>query len=119
MKPEGTSDTPPVIGAVTEAREVTPFDKCGIALVAFGMSPLVVGWILLFRREFEMGEFIAINILGLFSLTVIETFSIILLWGLGRLELPQKIVHWLGMATVGEVAGMLLIIIKYVFPNDS
>lgn len=115
MKREKREDPQAVIEAATSAREVTPFDKGAIALLAFGMLPLVVGWIFLFRRDFDMGEFIGINVLTVFVFAVVETFSIFFLWGLGRLDLPAKLVHWLGGATVGEVAGMLILIINSIF----
>jgi hypothetical protein len=87
-----------------------------LALLAFGAVPIVIGWIMLWiSPEITLERFIAFSVIGIFAFAVIETFSVILLWGLGRLELPASFVNWLGAATIGEVAGMLYIIIRAVF----
>jgi hypothetical protein len=109
-------DTAPSIAPLTAVRVVTRYERLGaMALLAFGMVPLIVAWWLLFRTDLDLRGFIAFNIIGIFCFAVIETFSIILLCGLGRLSLSENLVNWLGAATVGEVAGMVYLIVESVF----
>jgi hypothetical protein len=65
--------------------------------------------------QFQLDNFIALTFLGTYVFAVIETFAVILLWGLGRLSLPSTFVPWLGGATIGEIAGLLLLVVKKVF----
>jgi hypothetical protein len=87
-----------------------------LALLAFGMLPFLVAWFYSYvHKDMPFDQLITLNILAAFFFTVIETFSLILLRGFGRITVPDKFMHWLGGATVGQVAGMLLWIIKKVF----
>jgi hypothetical protein len=61
--------------------------------------------------------YLALAILTLFAFSVVATFGVIVADGLGRLKLPPALLNWLGGATVGEIAGMLYIIIKSNFSN--
>lgn len=85
----------------------------------FGTLPLIVGWLFLRQRQFNLQEFVAVSIFGIYAFAVIVTFAIILLWGFKRLELSEAFVKWLGGATVAEVAGMVLCVVKYLFPSGK
>ncbi len=89
--------------------------KSAVILILFGTVPLVVFWFHLWRNNSELREWVALNILGLYAFVVIETFSVILLWGFRRLSLPEKFVHWLGVTALGEVAGLAGYMVKKVF----
>lgn len=84
-----------------------------LALVLFGCLPLLGIWSMVRGRPLD--EIVALTLLGVFVFAVIETFAIIILQGMGHLDLPDKFLHWLGAATVGEVATMLLLIVKKLF----
>jgi hypothetical protein len=116
MQKEGADSTSPR-ESVVRADNVSGWEIAGaIGLLLFGVVPLVMGWIFLLKRTFDLQEYMAVTLLGIYAFAVIVTFAIILLWGFRRLELPDKFVSWLGGATVGEVAGMVLFIVKKVFP---
>ncbi len=103
--------------AIRRAENVSGWEIAGaIALLLFGVVPLVVGWLFLRQGTIELQTYMAVTLLGIYAFAVIVTFATILLWGFRRLELPDKFVSWLGAATVGEVAGMVLFIVRKVFP---
>lgn len=110
-------ETPKPIEVVKAARVVTGAEIwVGLILVLIGVIPLfMLIWAEHGKASFHSDEFIVSTLTGTFIFAVFETFAIILLWGLGRLELPEKFVHWLGGATVGEIATLLTIIVKQVF----
>ncbi|MFL6310536.1 MAG: hypothetical protein ACJ71W_00390 [Terriglobales bacterium] len=105
------------INVVKAARVVTGAEIwVALILVLIGVIPLfLLIWFLHNMTPFKADEFIVSTLTGTFIFAVFETFAIILLWGLGRLELPEKFVHWLGAATIGEIATLLTIIVKHVF----
>jgi len=59
--------------------------------------------------------FVVIVMTDLFVMATMCTFSIIILWGMKKLELDANFVKWLGAATVGEIAGMVTIAFKWLF----
>jgi hypothetical protein len=59
--------------------------------------------------------FVVFVMADLFVMATICTFSIIILWGMKKLDLDANFVKWLGAATVGEVAGMVTIAFKWLF----
>jgi hypothetical protein len=63
--------------------------------------------------------FIAITLMSLFVLTTTTTLAIIFLWGAGVLTFDKDFVHWLGGATVAEVAGILIIIVNFYFNGQN
>ena len=67
------------------------------------------------EAEIPLREHLAKWILRLFFGTVVATYVIIFFLGFGLMHLPSAFIHWLGAATVGEVAGLLGYIIKRVF----
>lgn len=116
MQRQGGEQVVSAIG-ITEAKDVSNWEIAGaVILLLFGTVPLIVGWLFLRQRPFDLQDYMAVTLLGIYAFAVIVTFAIILLWGFKRLELEAKFVNWLGAATVGEVAGMLLFIVKKVFP---
>lgn len=101
---------------VEDARVVTGAELfVGLGLVIFGLLPLLGIWIVLQKIPFQLDNFIALALVGTYIFAVIETFAIIILWGLGRLYLPPKFVPWLGGATIGEIAVLLTIVVKKLF----
>jgi hypothetical protein len=105
------------INAVQASRVVSGAEVwVALILVLIGVIPLFfLIWSLHNVTPFRADEFIILTLTGTFIFALFETFAIILLWGLGRLELPEKFVHWLGAATVGEIATFLTIVVKHVF----
>lgn len=85
-----------------------------LVLVLFGCLPLLGLWSMVRGRPLD--EIVALTLLGTFVFAVIETFAVMILTGMGHLDLPDKFLHWLGAATVGEVATMLLLVVKKLFP---
>lgn len=86
----------------------------GIGLLVFAAifpSAVILWW----GRPGALSDFVTLVILWIYMFAVISTFAIILLWGLGRLDLPAGFMKWLGGATVGEIAGLLLFALKHVF----
>ncbi len=60
---------------------------------------------------------LAIGIFVIFASTVAATYVLIFLWGFEKIKLPSAFAHWLGGATVGQTAGMLLLVLKDLFPG--
>jgi hypothetical protein len=57
-----------------------------------------------------------------FVVVTFLTMAIIFLQGFNKFcsfELPVSVLNWLGAATVGEVAGLLYIIAKAIFPKNK
>jgi hypothetical protein len=103
---------------VEQARVVTgPELLVGLGLVIFGFLPLLAIWIVVQKLTFQLENFIALALVGTYIFAVIETFAIIILWGLGRLYLPPKFVPWLGGVTIGEIAVLLTIVVKKTVPE--
>ncbi len=95
-------ESPEAIEPVKEAKVVSGIElSAAIALLLFGIIPFMLGFWFLRGRPFDLREFALVEVLGIFVFAVIETFAIIVLWGLGRLDLPEKFVHWLGLANGG------------------
>ena len=115
-KPEQV-DKPPILEPVRDARPMTGSERLAtLALLAFGTLPFLAAWTYIYaHKEMALDQLITLNVLAAFFFTVIETFSLILLRGFGRIAVPDKFMHWLGGATVGQVGGMLVWIIKKVF----
>jgi hypothetical protein len=113
----GQIEQVPVLEAVKDARPMTGSERLAtLALLAFGTLPFLASWTYIFlHNEIALDQLITLNVLAAFFFAIIETFSLILLRGFGRITLPDKFMHWLGVATVGQVAGMLVWIIKKVF----
>jgi hypothetical protein len=58
-------------------------------------------------------------LLVVFSGSVAATYTLIFFWGFQKIKLPNGFVHWLGAATVGQTASLLVLIVKNLFPAGS
>lgn len=113
MPDKSPIETIPIVKA---ARVVTGAEIwVGLLLVLVGILPIFALIAVSVYEKFAPKDFMIYTLIGTFIFAVIETFAVILLWGLGRLELPEKFVHWLGGATIGEIATFLGVIVKSVF----
>ncbi len=56
-------------------------------------------------------------VLRIYAFTVLATFAIILLQGfhIGGFMLQPEFLKWLGIATIGQIGGLLTIILHYLF----
>jgi len=107
-------DSPKIKSFIAAARTITGAETwLAIGLIVFAAAiPIVaIGW---WGRPNSLADFVTLILVGVYVFAVITTFAIILLWGLGRLDLPQKFMRWLGVATIGEVAGLVTFIVKKV-----
>src|ERR1700724_4166942 len=68
------------------------------------------------RANLRLREKIATWLLVLFGVSVLATYALIFLWGCKKIDLPAGFIHWLGAATISQTAGLLLIIVKNLFP---
>ncbi|MGH9453392.1 MAG: hypothetical protein ACRD2O_05425 [Terriglobia bacterium] len=103
---------------VKGARVVSGYEL-GVALILllFGAAPIIAGWVFLWHSKSGVSDWIVVNVVGIFAFAVVETFAVILLWGFGRVSLPESFARWLGGATIGEVATMLILLIEHFFPR--
>ncbi len=71
------------------------------------------------EHEIEMQAILVKWLVKAFVFLLVSTVIIIFLQGFKAFgfELEKGFLHWLGGAAVGEVAGILVIIIKYLFPK--
>ena|SRR5271155_284131 len=96
-----------------DSRTVQSFEWIAVSLFLFvGFVPLYAMWITLDRMQLNNENLLLCSMLGIFMFTVIETFTVILLWGFKKIQLPKEFARWLGGATIGEVAVLLVIIVK-------
>lgn len=106
------NDQPEEFAPIKSVEKVSsPELGAALFLIVAGVAPLAF---LLYSYHSQLAETITATIIGTYTFAVFETFAIFLLWGFRRLSMPDKFVHWLGAATVGEVAGLVALILKYV-----
>lgn len=111
------SDKPSIREVIKAARIVTGLEiKIGIALLIFA-AVFPTAACLWWGRPDTFGEFTTLFFLWIYMFAVIATFAIIILWGLGRLDLPGKFMGWLGAATIGEIVGLLAYVLHQIFGN--
>ena len=111
---EASRETPTARDLFKASRVVTGIElKVAIGLLIFS-AVVPIATILWWGRPATFAEFVSVVFLGLFMFAVLTTFAIIVLWGLGRLDLPGKFVGWLGVVTVGEIVGLLLFMLDRV-----
>jgi uncharacterized membrane protein len=102
---------PEAVEPIRDARNVSSVELVGgIFLIVAGVLPW---WVLVWLFHKQLSEVITVSVLGLYVFVVFETFAVFFLTGLGRLSFPDKFLHWLGGATVGEVVGLLYYVIKH------
>jgi hypothetical protein len=74
MESQNDQDHQPLLEPIQDAREVGLFERAGaLVMLGFGMSPLVVGWMFMWQRDFVLGDFIAVNVMGVFAFAVISS----------------------------------------------
>ena len=116
MPRKKTTDALQRVEVVKDAVEVSGYElAAALLLIAFGAAPLAFSWWILLKRDFNLSEWVTLNVLGLYAFLVIETFSVFLLYGFRRLNLPESIVKWLGATAFGEVAGLAVYVVKQAF----
>lgn len=114
LKKVGT-EKPAQDEVITADRVITGYEL-GAALGLLAVAVLIPSLAMIWRgRASTFAEFTSMILLWIYMFAVIATFSIIILWGFGRLVLPEKFMNWLGAATIGEIAGILLFVIKQIF----
>jgi hypothetical protein len=93
-------------GDVIRAAEVVTKMElgAGLGLLLFAAA-VPIATMLWWGRPAAFAEFATMIFLGIYMYTVITTFAIIFLWGLGRLVIPDQFMRWLGAATIGENRG--------------
>jgi hypothetical protein len=110
-------DEIPTREVIRAARIITGVElKTGIGLLIFA-AVVPIATSLWWGRPATFAEFISLIFLGIYMFAVIATFAIIILWGLGRLDLPNKFMGWLGAATIGEIAGLLGYVVHQIFKS--
>jgi hypothetical protein len=116
MIPTATgSDKLEPVNVVRAAGIVTKMELgAGLGLLLFAAA-VPIATMLWWGRPTAFPEFTTMIFLGIYMYTVITTFAIIFLWGLGRLVIPDQFMRWLGVATIGEVAGLLGFGLQWVF----
>lgn len=100
---------------VKASRVVTGYELgAGLGLLGFAIliPVLTFFW---WGRPATFPEFASMIFLGIYMFAVIATFAIIILWGLGRLDIPDSFMKWLGMATIGEIVGLVGYVLKQIF----
>ena len=101
---------------IKAARVVSGIDWTAVGLLIFAaIIPILT--CLWWGKPSSLPELVTLVLLGLFAFAVISTFAIIVLWGIGRLELPDRFMAWLGGATVGEIAGLLAAIVHWILKH--
>lgn len=100
---------------------LSPFEWVSLSLIALGLI-VPSAFALTFVIQNKLSDpraYVALALITLFSFAVVATFGIIIAQGLARLTLATSLLNWLGAATIGEIAGMLHIIIKAYFSKGD
>jgi hypothetical protein len=100
---------------------LTPFQWLWVLLIALGLvvpSCFALTFVIM-NRISDTRTYVALALTTLFCFAVVATFGIIIAQGLGGgvFKLESSFIAWLGGATIGEIAGMLYIVIKWLFPS--
>ena len=69
------------------------------------------------RSNIRLREIFSVVLLSIFGLSILFTYSLIFLWGYGTIHLDKAFAHWLGGATIGQTATLLVSIVSYLFPR--
>jgi hypothetical protein len=104
-------ETPNRRRIIKSSREIyfaTDWAAVGLLVFAVLCPVAAVAW---WGKPNSFSELVTEMIVGVYVFAVIATFSIILLRGLNRLDLPDKFMYWLGGATIGEVVGLLYLLV--------
>jgi hypothetical protein len=101
---------------ILSAREIPGENWTAIGLLIFAAVipvALTVWWEK--HSPMTLPDLVTLLFMDIYIFAVVSTFAIIVLWGLNRLDLPNKFMSWLGAATVGEIAGLLGYVIHIIF----
>jgi hypothetical protein len=105
----------PRLEVIKASRIVTGYELgAGLGLLAFAVLVPSLA-LLLWGRAETFAQFVSMIFLWIYMFAVIATFAIVILWGLGRLDIPDSFMKWLGGATIGEIAGLLAFVVKQIF----
>ena len=101
---------------IREVIDVSTIERTAVSLMLlFGCLVVGASWVYVIVIRATPQDAITWILLGLFCFVVVETLGTILLWGMRIVGLPEKFVKWLAVATVGEVAALLAIVVKHFF----
>jgi hypothetical protein len=69
------------------------------------------------QQNLELQRWWVWYVFSVYALAIIATFSAIFLHGfhLWKFSLDLTILRWLGVATVGEIGGLVYLVVKFVF----
>ena len=113
MREQGDKVQPRTV--IKASRVITGYELgAGLGLLGFAVLIPILAF-LWWGRPATFPEFASMIFLGIYMFAVIATFAIIILWGLGRLDIPDSFMKWLGMATIGEIAGLVGVVVKEIF----
>lgn len=71
------------------------------------------------RSNIRLREIFSIVLLSIFGLSILFTYALIFFWGYGTIHLDKAFAHWLGGATIGQTATLLVSIVGYLFPRQQ
>jgi hypothetical protein len=69
------------------------------------------------KRTLRRQDIIVFSLLFMLAVSLLATIGLFYLKGLGLINLNDSLLHWIGGATIGELAILLTLCIKSVFPN--
>lgn len=72
-----------------------------------------------FQSDTKLRERIVNTLLPLFVGVVVATFTLLFLLGFGWIELPTTLQPFLGASMVGEVGGLLIVVVRNLFPGGE
>jgi len=113
-KAKETLTTNKVIKGAREVSGIVDWSAIGLLIFAAVIPTALAIW---WGKPSSLPELVTLVLLGLYVFAVISTFAIIMLWGLRRLDLPDRFMSWLGGATVGEIVGLLAFIVRWVLKS--
>ena len=70
------------------------------------------------RSNIRLRLIFSVVLLSIFGVSILLTFVLIFLRGYGTIHLDRAFAHWLGGATVGQTATLLISIVGYLFPRQ-
>lgn len=71
------------------------------------------------RSNIRLRLIFSVVLLSIFGVSILLTYVLIFLWGFGIIHLDRAFVHWLGGATLGQTATLLVTVVAYLFPRPG
>ena len=72
------------------------------------------------KSDTKIRERLALTCIGIVAFSIIATYVIIILVGIGMMsKLPDGFLNWLGAATIGTIITNVLIVYKSIFPTNN